>query len=85
MSAATAAFVQSLVANIRPLEEILAEHIAYFEEVLPHVFLGDVTRWAERQSTTETSLRRLLDRLEQADAPGVEDVRQLIEVSFLKT
>lgn len=84
MSAATESFVRSLVADVPELEPILAEHLADFDELLPHVFFGELTRWAEQPSTTHTSLRRLLDRLDTGYADAGVDVRELITVSFLE-
>ena len=47
MSEQTEAFVRRLAGAWPGLRELLDEHLRVnFGEVLPHVFFGDITRWA---------------------------------------
>ncbi len=64
----------------------LTEHAEYYEDVLPHVFFGDVTRYAvEILASEETDvLARLLSCLERGLASGDQDVDNLICVSFVE-
>ena len=90
------AFVEDLVhrfPNLRPLYE---EHVSDFDEILSHVFFGDVTRYvvdlflrwqagAEDPDGAEKELRNLLQFLEDSyrdDHGG--DIDELIAVSFLE-
>jgi hypothetical protein len=95
MSEATIDFIDCLVARVPPLQPILREHLSdNFGEVLPHVFLGEVTRYAvaefvrsnppgsvERRASPE--LESLLVELEAGVAAGGE-ITELIGVSFLE-
>ena len=86
MSAATEGLVRDVVANVPELQPLLAEHLAdNYGELLPHVFFGDVTRWALREKAVNSlSLKRLLTLLDASYAKGVPDVQELIAVSFLE-
>ena len=87
------AFINWLVARHKPLEPVLDEHLNDYDELLSHVFFGDVTRHAAhvaRRAETETEaadeLTRLLDDLESAFLLGDErdEVDDLIWVSFIE-
>ena len=87
-------FVEWLVSRHPALAPILDEHLADNDELLAHLLLGDVTRYAAdlaRQAATEpeadAELLRLLDDLDPAILPdGREDdpVNNLIWVSFVE-
>ena len=69
------AFVPTLLAELPGLQRIYDAHLQAYDEVLPHVFVGDLTRYviaSYRQMRTDTSgqARQVVDRalalLEQA-------------------
>lgn len=78
--------VYSLVDSVPDLAPILREHLEDNNgELLPHVFFGDVTRWAVRQDERDAeSIDALLATLEIDYANGDDAVRELIVVSFLE-
>ena len=89
MSERTISFVRSMAARFPGLEPVLAEHIKDNQEILPHLFFGDMTRYAlssvrvgRPDQTPE--LHRLLDLLEEAFSGGDEELQELIAVSFLE-
>ena len=45
MATTTTEFCESLVSNCPELKELLAEHISDCDELLPNVFLGEITRY----------------------------------------
>jgi hypothetical protein len=64
------------------LEEHLQDNAG---EVIPHVLMGEYERWAESLAhDRHLDLERLFRMLEQAYESGDEDVRNLIEVSFVE-
>jgi hypothetical protein len=97
MSDATIEFIQLLVRRYPRLQPIFDEHVSdNFGEVLPHLFLGDLTRYSvsrfvavesgmlPKDSEAEWELRRLLSDLEDAYSAGDEELQELISVSFLE-
>ncbi len=93
MSERSVAFVRSIVARFPGLTVLLEEHIKDFDEVLPHVFFGDLTRHVvslallantggERAAAQE--LCGILDFLEETYAMGSIELQELISVSFLE-
>lgn len=95
MSEATIEFIERLVFRYPPLKPIFDEHVSdNFGEVLPHLFFGDISRYAisqfleiESQAESqgiESELRGLLDDLEDAYVDGDEEIQELISVSFLE-
>lgn len=84
MSATTEAFVRQLAELSTTLATILEEHLRdNFGEVLPHVFLGDVTRYmmATKQAAESANsfavrreLKSILDAMERAYATGDSEV-----------
>lgn len=87
MSAATVRFVHELVERFPALKPLLTEHMKdNFGEVLPHLFMADVTRWVIAAFLADewAQLVPLLSFLEHAyekDGPVIEE---LISVSFLE-
>jgi hypothetical protein len=86
-------FVEELVGEIPSLASLLEEHVREFEEMLPHVFMGELTRYVlqlHNDSSGSTNiqgqsrLRQILDRLEAGFAHGEDAVKELIGVSFLE-
>jgi hypothetical protein len=81
-------FVNWLVERHPGLAPVLEEHLAVFDELLPHVFFGDVTRYASalaQESTDTAGLDRLLADLDNALVGGPDDeVWDLIGASFVE-
>jgi hypothetical protein len=67
----THAFVRSLVELDIRLEDLLAEHLSWNKTLLPHVFMGDVSRQILAYSDEELRL-------------GHPDTQELIVVSFVE-
>lgn len=66
---------------------LLQEHIDDYDALLPHVLMGDITRWIVQQFQNDHSdpmLREVFDFLEEEfeDAQGSD--RELISASFLE-
>lgn len=76
-------FLILLLAAVPELAPVVREHIADNDGVLPHVLMGDVTRWAI-DSAGDEPRRRFFAALEQGLALGSEDVAELLNVSFLE-
>jgi hypothetical protein len=77
------------LARIDPrLAELLAEHRRDNDEVLPDVFLGEVTRFAgelaKQGGPDGYVLDGLLAAIERAVTSGDADVEELVVVSFLE-
>jgi hypothetical protein len=85
------AFVRVLIRRFPSLHVVFDEHVDSMDELLPHVFFGDLTRYivslleashrGDKQKTVE--LRNILDLLEEHYAKN-HDVQELISVSFLE-
>lgn len=87
MSAATVSFVGALVRRNRVLLHVLEEHLVDQEgEVLPHLFMADVERWAEAalQSGQRGDVEQVLEQLELEFNGPDDDVREVISASFLE-
>src|SRR5262244_661104 len=96
MSTRTVRFVEVLTEMFPSLKSILATHLEdNFGEILPHVFMADVARWAielfmttERKNLTadeqRSELARLLAFLEDAYAKDGPEIEEMISVSFLE-
>ncbi len=86
------AFVHALAEEVPKLRRPLRRHVAYYEETLPHLFMGDVSRFAVgrfRKCAAGSAdacafLAALLGALEHGMAEGPEIVQELISVSFLE-
>lgn len=85
-------FVLKLTRDVPRLGPLLAQHVEYFDELLSHVFMGDVSRFAIAEFARCTDgggsgcpdLLALLAALEQGFWDGDEGVQNLISVSFLE-
>lgn len=94
MSVSTIALSKEIAGLSATLAALLDEHTKdNFGEVLPHVFFGEVSRYAiallqKSQSDNDLAVRRelrsILDTLEAAMAKRVPDVQELIAASFLE-
>jgi len=87
MNARDILLVARLVEVCPPLLPLLQEHLEGYESLLPHVFMGDVTRWAVGQYESDPAnadLGALLECLEKSfEGPYPED-HELIAASFLE-
>lgn len=84
---ANALLVDELVERFPALRPAYEEHLRDNNELLPHLFFWDVTKYAERlYASGETdTLQRLLNFLERAWADGPQEVEELIQVSFIES
>jgi hypothetical protein len=85
----TIACVNKLLDQVPELRYVYDEHIHDNNELLPHVFLGDVTRYVvHRVRLGETGpakpVERILSVLEQYMGSGDEQVKELVSVSFVE-
>jgi hypothetical protein len=82
-----ASFIDDLLQLLPQLKPIYDEHLADNDTLLPHVFMGDVTRFAVAEAAKPTSrhiLERLLGHLELGLENGSEQVKELVVVSFVE-
>ncbi len=94
MSELTESFVRALTARFPDLGRLLAEHLAHnLGQLLPHVFFGDIVRWAVSllistrtgdNLTPRRELREFCDLLEETYSGGNEELQELLSVSFLE-
>jgi hypothetical protein len=88
MRAAEVAVVGALVHRFRELVPLLQEHLDTYAELLPHVFMGDFTRWIvdrlRHAGASDPTLRHILDFVEATFKEGGEHEQELIAVSFLE-
>jgi len=87
--------VEHIVNEIPALDSLYAEHVENYDEVLQHVFFGDLTRYVSRKfqlrstpsvpnqdSTNE--LDKIMDFFERAMSSSDPRVQELVSVSFLE-
>ncbi|MCG8459030.1 MAG: hypothetical protein MI919_22365 [Holophagales bacterium] len=87
MRASEVAFVGSLVHRFPVLLPLLQDHLDTYDELLPHVFLGDFTRWMQEELTLArppSELKDILGFLETEFESGSTHQQELISVSFLE-
>jgi hypothetical protein len=82
------AFVGALFFRCHVLMPLLQEHLDDFDDtLLPHILMGDVTRWVIRrfhQDPNDPTLRQILSFIETAFEHANHDDQELIVVSFLE-
>jgi|GEM_PF-858589 len=76
-------FIASLIVAVPELASAVRQHVVDCDVVLPHVFMGDVTRWATA-APEDAPRTRLFAAFEQALDSGSDDVAELLNVSFLE-
>lgn len=77
----------ALIHRFPTLAPILQEHLDDYDGLLPHVLMGDITRWVVKQFLTvgqEGQLRDVLGFIEASFEAAQEHERELIAVSFLE-
>ena len=80
-------FVARLLEVVPELRSEYEEHIEDNDELLPHVFMGAVTRFAIAKTVegrNQPALQRLLAFLEEQANSGSDSIRELIGVSFVE-
>ena len=81
MSMTTTEFCRKLAENVPEVGDIFAEHMEDNDELLPHVFLADVTRYVLDDGKARTAIVKFLD---ESFAKYGPDVEELIAVSFVE-
>jgi hypothetical protein len=87
MSAYEWAFSGALCYRFPILMPLLQEHLDDYNGLLPHVLMGDVTRWVVqrfRADASDETLRQVLDFIESAFESAQGEDRQIIAASFLE-
>jgi hypothetical protein len=82
-----ASFVEGLLRVVPELRPVYDRHLADNDTLLPHVFMGDVTRFAVAETadaTGQAALARLMGYLEDGLKGGGEEVKELISASFVE-
>ena len=77
----TEEFCESLVSTCPELQDLLIEHISDYDELLPNVFLGEVTRHLLANGKGRV---RIVEHLNNSLSSGESDVENLIAVSFVE-
>jgi hypothetical protein len=81
MTTTTSEFCEGLAETFPDVADILAEHISDNDELLPHLFLADVTRHVLADGKNR---RPIVEYLETAFTSEGPDVENLIAVSFVE-
>ena len=77
-------FPDLLRSEVPGFDRIYDEHVRYYEEVLPHVLLGELVRFLctnDQTGTVRTKAVALLELAMESDDPRISE---LIAVSFLE-
>ncbi|WP_156886038.1 DUF7674 family protein [Rheinheimera baltica] len=80
-------FMNLLLEEVPELSIAYSEHIDDYDELIEHVFMGDVTRFSEElyfENPDSEVLKRLLHFIDRAFAVEDEKLKELISVSFLE-
>lgn len=87
-------WIERLVQAVPQLTSLYDEHRSDYDDVLPHVFLGDVARYITQGFTGNESTKtrgsrgrdavEVLRILDEALATGDPDLVELVSVSFLE-
>lgn len=87
MSEATETFARRVAGCSEELGKLLEQDIAFYGELLPHLYFGEVSAWAidiAKGGGSSAHLRFLVEVLEEGCAAGGPDVEELIVVSFVE-
>ena len=81
--------INQLLDHAPELRAMYDEHIHDYNELLPHVFMGDISRFVVQKAKLGDEdaislVRRILDCLEQCMESGADNVKDLISVSFVE-
>lgn len=83
----SASFVVRLLRAVPELESRYEQHMTDNDSLLPHVFMGEVSRFAVSEAgrpASNEALKRLLEFLEREIGSGSLEIEQLIVVSFVE-
>jgi hypothetical protein len=85
MPTSTEAFIARLAHAVPELEPLRVEHLAYYEELLPHLLAADVARHATQTYARDgaAAVRPMLAALE-AEAGHDPAVDEVLAASFLE-
>jgi hypothetical protein len=77
---------REFVAAVPELQRALNEHVTYYDELLPHVFFGDVSRFAHdvARAQNEELAQRIGSALERMAASPDDNAVNVIHVSFIE-
>jgi hypothetical protein len=75
----TVDFCTNLAVQFTDIRELLDKHMSDNDELLPHVFFGDVTRWVLMDKPARS---RVVELLEWASNSRDLDLQNLIAASF---
>jgi hypothetical protein len=83
-----ARFPEQLRTQVPGFDRIYDEHVRDYDEVLPHVLLGDLVRFlldeVRVQGTRSTALREAMILLERGMGSADPKLQELVAVSFLE-
>lgn len=80
-------FIGRLCCRFPEFIPLLQEHRNTYGVLLPHVLMGDITRWVIQRfhaDASDVTLRDVLDFIEEAFDGANAEVRELIAASFLE-
>jgi hypothetical protein len=81
-------FAAELCAVVPGFDRVYDEHVADYDEVLPHVLLGDLGRFLSNEVAVHgpqsAALKQAMDALEQGMQSDDPRLEELIAVSFLE-
>ena len=80
-------FVNELYEAVPSLTAIIDEHEEFFDEVLPHIVMSDITRWSDqrlRERGPDAEVSCLLELLEIGMRDRGDEIAELVHVSFLE-
>ena len=84
---ANASFIEELLRRVPELKAVYDEHLLDNDTLLPHVFMGDVSRFAIAEAEKplgRASVSTVLEHLEEGLKSGSDEVKELIVVSFVE-
>ncbi len=84
---ANPSFIEELLRRVPDLRPIYDEHLRDNDTLLPHVFMGDVARFAIAEADNPRSrpaVAAVLEYLEDGLRTGADEVNELIVVSFVE-
>jgi len=81
MDSNSEAFCEELARLFPDVASVLSNHLADNDELLPHVFMGDVTRYV---LSDPPSRQALVNHLDEALREGGTDLQELVAVSFVE-
>jgi hypothetical protein len=84
-----AEIVPELVEKVPELRELYQDHLESYDEILPHVFLGDVAmlvseKVPDKKTKSQKTVKEILAFLEEQMSSGDPRVPELVAVSFLE-